>query len=55
MTARWVLGGQDPGFPAKEGAKEEIKNVSRGGGDQDFVKKVCLKVVEVEARPTPRP
>ena len=37
MTARWVLGGQDPGFPAKEGEKEEIKNLSRGeGGDQDL-------------------
>ena len=40
MTARWVLGGQDPGFPAKEGEKEEIKNLSRGeGGDQESVKR----------------
>ena len=41
-------------FP-EQTKKTKIKNVSRGGGDQDFVKKVCLKVVEVEARPTPRP
>ena len=40
MTARWVLGGQDPGFPAEEEEKEEIKNLSRGeGGDQESVKR----------------
>ena len=38
--ARWVLGGQDPGFPAEEEEKEEIKNLSRGeGGDQECVKR----------------
>ena len=40
MTARWVLGVQDPGFPAEEEEKEEIKNLSRGeGGDQEGIKR----------------
>ena len=42
-SSRGEVGDQDIGVQEK---KEEIKKVSRG---------VCLKVVEVEARPPPRP